>query len=130
MTFGISSAPEVWQRKMHETNEGLDGSEVIADDFLITGKDDAEHDANLRVPQQMFTVFGLAWLPGIRVAWLICFRVLCLTCFCFAWLPGFRVACLNGFRVACLIGFRVARLPGFRVECLHGLRVACLTGFA
>ena len=48
MPFGISSAPEVWQRKMHETIEGLDGVEVIADDFLITGKDDAEHGANLQ----------------------------------------------------------------------------------
>ena len=48
MPFGISSAPGVWQRKMHETIEGLDGVEVIADDFLITGKDDAEHDANLQ----------------------------------------------------------------------------------
>ena len=47
MPFGISSAPEVWQRKMHETIEGLDGTEVIADDFLMTGKYDAEHDANL-----------------------------------------------------------------------------------
>ena len=33
---------------MHETIEGLDGTGVIADDFLITGKDDAEHDANLQ----------------------------------------------------------------------------------
>ena len=46
MPFGISSAPEVLQRKMHETIERLDGTEVIADDFLIIGKDDAEHDAN------------------------------------------------------------------------------------
>ena len=48
MPFGISSALEVWQRKMHEIIEDLDGIEVIADDFLITGKDDAEHDANLQ----------------------------------------------------------------------------------
>ncbi|RLJ22807.1 hypothetical protein DJ031_00235 [bacterium endosymbiont of Escarpia laminata] len=47
MPFGISSAPEVWQRKMHEIIEGLHGIEVIADDFLITGKDDDEHDVNL-----------------------------------------------------------------------------------
>ena len=39
--FGISSAPEFWQRRMRETIEGLEGTEVIADDFLITGKDDA-----------------------------------------------------------------------------------------
>ena len=30
MPFGISSAPEIWQRKMHEAIEGLQGVEVIA----------------------------------------------------------------------------------------------------
>ena len=37
MPFGISFAPEVWQRTMHEFVEDLDGVEVIADDFLIAG---------------------------------------------------------------------------------------------
>ena len=32
---------------MHEPIKGLEGTEAIADDFLITGKDDAEHDVNL-----------------------------------------------------------------------------------
>ena len=36
MPFGISSAPEVWQRTMHKLVEGLQGVEVIADDFIIT----------------------------------------------------------------------------------------------
>ena len=45
LPFSISSAPEVWQRKMHETVVGL---EVTEDDFLITGKDVAEHDVNLQ----------------------------------------------------------------------------------
>ena len=35
--FGICSAPEVWQRTMHESVEDLEGVEVIADDFLIAG---------------------------------------------------------------------------------------------
>ena len=35
MPFGISSAPEVWQRTMHQFVEDLEGVEVIADDFLI-----------------------------------------------------------------------------------------------
>ena len=48
MPFGISSAPEIWQRNMHETVEGLDDTEIIPYDFLITGKDDAKHDANLQ----------------------------------------------------------------------------------
>ena len=37
MPFGNSSAPEVWQRCMHEFVEDLEGVEVIADDFLIAG---------------------------------------------------------------------------------------------
>ena len=48
MLFGISSAPVVWQRKMHVTIEGLYGTEAITVDFLITVKDDAEHHANLQ----------------------------------------------------------------------------------
>ena len=37
MPFGIRSAPEVFQRKMHELIEGLRGVEVIADDFVVVG---------------------------------------------------------------------------------------------
>ena len=37
MPFGISSAPEVFQRKMHELIEGLAGVEVVADDFIAVG---------------------------------------------------------------------------------------------
>ena len=53
MPFGISSAPEVWQRKMNEAIEGLCGVEVIADDFLVCGFGDTileaikDHDQNL-----------------------------------------------------------------------------------
>ena len=35
MPFGIRSAPELFQRKMHELIEGLRGVEVIADDFVV-----------------------------------------------------------------------------------------------
>ncbi|KAL9951232.1 hypothetical protein ACROYT_G043857 [Oculina patagonica] len=37
MPFGISSAPEVFQRKMHELIEGLAGVEVVVDDFIAVG---------------------------------------------------------------------------------------------
>ena len=53
MPFGISSVPEIWQRKMHEAIEGLQGVEVIADDFLVYGFGDTvdeavkNHDQNL-----------------------------------------------------------------------------------
>ena len=53
MPFGISSAPEVFQRRMHQLIEGLDGVEVIADDFMVYGcgatqeKAELDHDAKL-----------------------------------------------------------------------------------
>ena len=53
MPFGISSAPEVFQRKMHELIEGLTGIEVVADDFIAVGYEETyeeasrDHDRNL-----------------------------------------------------------------------------------
>lgn len=53
MPFGISSAPEVFQWKMHEVIEGLSGAEVVADDFVVVGfgntSEEAtqDHDKNL-----------------------------------------------------------------------------------
>jgi len=53
MLFGISSAPEVFQRRMHKLIEGLEGVEVVADDFVVIGFGDtmeeaaASHDKNL-----------------------------------------------------------------------------------
>ena len=46
MPFGISSAPEVWQRRMHEFVEDLEGVEVIADDFLIAGFGETDAEVN------------------------------------------------------------------------------------
>ena len=45
MPFGISSAPEVFQRRMHEVVEGLQGVEVVADDFVTVGFEDTEDEA-------------------------------------------------------------------------------------
>lgn len=44
MPSGISSAPEVWQRTMHELVENLEGVEIIADDFLIAGFGETEEE--------------------------------------------------------------------------------------
>lgn len=41
MPFGIKSAPEIFQPKMHELIEGQNGVEVIADDFDLVGYDDS-----------------------------------------------------------------------------------------
>ena len=45
MPFGISSAPEVFQRRMHELIEGLSGIEVVADDFVVAGFGDTLEEA-------------------------------------------------------------------------------------
>ena len=53
MPFGISFAPEVFQRKMHELIEGMKGIEVVADNFIAVGYGDTfeeaaqDHDKNL-----------------------------------------------------------------------------------
>ena len=53
MPFGISSAPEEYQRRMHDVVQGLPGVEVIADDILVYGKGSTkeeyikDHDHNL-----------------------------------------------------------------------------------
>ena len=45
MPFGISSAPEVFQWRMHKVIEGLEGVEVVADDFVTVGFGDTEEEA-------------------------------------------------------------------------------------
>ena len=65
MPFGISSAPEIWQRKMHEAIEGLQEVEVIGDDFLVCGFGDTvdeatkDHDQNLTAFIQRWREFYL-----------------------------------------------------------------------
>ncbi len=53
LPFGVSVAPEVYQRKQHELLAGLKGIEPIADDILIVGCGDtdqqAEKDHNLKL---------------------------------------------------------------------------------
>ena len=48
MPFGISSASEVLQQRNDETFSNIPNVLVIADDIIIAGKDDEEHDEALR----------------------------------------------------------------------------------
>ncbi len=45
MHFGIKSAPEAFQRRIHEVVEGLSGVEVVADDFMVVGFGEMEANA-------------------------------------------------------------------------------------
>ena len=43
MPFGISVAPEEFQRKIDESLKGLEGTEATADDILIWGESREHH---------------------------------------------------------------------------------------
>lgn len=47
LPFGITSAPELFQRRMNSMLSGLSGVLCLMDDVLIFGKDQAEHDYRL-----------------------------------------------------------------------------------
>ena len=47
LPFGITSAPEHFQRRMSELLAGLKGFQCLVDDILVFGKDQAEHDQRL-----------------------------------------------------------------------------------
>ena len=45
--FGISSAPELYQYKIHQVVAGCKGVENISDDLICHGRNDVEHDERL-----------------------------------------------------------------------------------
>ncbi|XP_060073561.1 uncharacterized protein K02A2.6-like [Ylistrum balloti] len=47
MPFGIKSAQEVFQKRIAQHFDDIEGVEVDIDDILVFGKDNAEHDARL-----------------------------------------------------------------------------------
>lgn len=49
MPFGISSAPEVFQKKNYELFGDISGVGLYFDDLIVTGETEEEHDRNLRL---------------------------------------------------------------------------------
>ena len=64
LPFGISSAPEIFQRKMSSLLEGLSVVEVIMDDILVHGRDLEEHDACLTAVIRRIDASGLKLNPA------------------------------------------------------------------
>ncbi|KAK7933589.1 hypothetical protein WMY93_004485 [Mugilogobius chulae] len=48
LSFGISSAAEVFQNAIHQTLHGLKGVKNLSDDIIVYGTNQTEHDNNLR----------------------------------------------------------------------------------
>ena len=59
LPFGITSAPEIFQRKMMETLQGLEGVEVFMDDILVYGTTQEQHDGRLEKVMQRIVTAGL-----------------------------------------------------------------------
>ena len=65
MLFGIASAAKVFQRCIHKLIEGLQGVEVITDDFVLVGFGDSlqeatrDHDRNLEAFNHRCAVKGV-----------------------------------------------------------------------
>ena len=57
--FGITSASEIYQRKMAEMLEGIDGVAVYQDDILVYGKNLHEHNKILSKVTEMIKASGL-----------------------------------------------------------------------
>ena len=59
LPFGISSAPEHFQRHMNDILQGLSGIVCHIDDVLVFGKDKEEHDARLHAALKRIQAAGL-----------------------------------------------------------------------
>ena len=59
VSFGISSASEIFQRKMEQLLEGLNGVERYQDDIIVHGRTVEEHDSILLTVLQRIKESGL-----------------------------------------------------------------------
>ena len=64
LPFGISSAPEIFQRQMNEVLLGLPGVLCHIDDILIYGKDAAEHKSRLQATLKRIQSAGITLNEG------------------------------------------------------------------
>jgi len=67
LPFGISSAPEEFQRRQNEALEGLHGADVIVDDILVYGCGETMDDAMKDHDQQLIRVLERARSVGLKL---------------------------------------------------------------
>ena len=64
LPFGITSAPEHFQRRMSDILQGLEGVVCLIDDILVYGKTQEEHDKHLTVVLQKVAAAGITLNPA------------------------------------------------------------------
>ena len=47
LPFGLKVSSEIFQKRLHQTLEGLDGVRCVADDIIVWGSDEVEHNTRL-----------------------------------------------------------------------------------
>ena len=67
MPFGISWAPEVFQKKIHEMIEGLHGIEVVADDFVVVGYGNTVDEANVDHDKRLHSCLQRCEERGVKL---------------------------------------------------------------
>ena len=67
MPFGLSSSPEVFQRKLNECLEVLENIQVIADDILIYGIGDTTEEAVLQHDKAMLALLNRCREQGLTL---------------------------------------------------------------
>ena len=67
MPFGLSSSPEVFQRKLDEWLEGLENIQVIADDILIYDTGDTTEEAVLQHDKVMLALLNRCREQGLKL---------------------------------------------------------------
>lgn len=63
LTFGLTNAPELFQRIMEHILSGLEGVIVYLDDLLIFGKDNKEHNRRLKAVLERLDQFNVRISP-------------------------------------------------------------------
>ena len=59
LPFGMNVSAEIFQRKLNQTLEGLDGVVCVADDIVVFGRDEEDHDKKLRLLLQRCRETGM-----------------------------------------------------------------------
>ena len=67
MPFGICSAPEIFQQRMHQLIEGLQGVEVIADDFVVVGRGSKTEDASRNHDINLIALLDRCTEQGVKL---------------------------------------------------------------
>ena len=79
MPFGLVCAQDIFQRMVDEFIEGLEGVRAVADDIVVSGRNQEEHDNNLRallmrarernvrfnLPKSHFSLSSVPWFSNL-----------------------------------------------------------------